>query len=48
MKLLELTKWLLDECDASRKRFFEMRELDATPLFLKKLNRIRMMYTNTS
>ena len=33
MRVLEQTKQLLKECDASIHRFYEMRELDASPDF---------------
>lgn len=33
MTLIEQTKQLIGECDASIERFFKMREMDATPLF---------------
>lgn len=37
MKLLVQTKFLLNECDVSRNRFIQMRELDATPLFFEEV-----------
>ncbi|MED3660665.1 YppE family protein [Ureibacillus sp. FSL K6-8385] len=37
MELLELTKRLLEECDASRNRFLKMRKLDATPNFFEEV-----------
>lgn len=35
--LLEQTKKLLVECEASRNRFYKMRELDATPHFFEEV-----------
>ncbi|NLY79117.1 MAG: YppE family protein [Lysinibacillus sp.] len=37
MKLIKQTKFLIAECDASRDRFFKMRELDATPQFFEEV-----------
>lgn len=37
MELLEMTKKLIEECDASRNRFLKMRELDATPNFFDEV-----------
>ncbi|KGR74174.1 YppE family protein [Ureibacillus sinduriensis] len=37
MQLIELSKKLLNECDASISRFFKQRELDATPLFFEEV-----------
>lgn len=37
MKLIEQTLVLINECDASRERFFKMRELDATPQFFEEV-----------
>nr|WP_106778777.1 YppE family protein [Lysinibacillus timonensis] len=37
MKIIELTKQLILECDASIDRFFKMRELDAAPLFFDEV-----------
>lgn len=36
MQLIEQTKHLIEECDASISRFYRQRELDATPHFLTK------------
>lgn len=37
MSLLELTRKLMEECDASRNRFLKMRELGATPNFFEEV-----------
>lgn len=37
MELLELTKRLMEECDASRNRFLKMRELGAAPRFFEEV-----------
>ncbi|SOC19821.1 uncharacterized protein DUF1798 [Ureibacillus xyleni] len=37
MQLIEQTKQLLIECDASKDRFFQQRELDATPQFFEEV-----------
>ena len=37
MQLIELSKQLLNECDASISRFFKQRELDATPQFFEEV-----------
>ncbi len=37
MNLIEQTKQLIEECDASVNRFFKMREMDATPLFFDEV-----------
>lgn len=37
MQLIELSKKLLNECDASISRFFKQRELDATPRFFEEV-----------
>lgn len=37
MTLIEQTKQLIDECDASVERFFKMRKMDATPLFFEEV-----------
>ncbi|SOC37610.1 YppE family protein [Ureibacillus acetophenoni] len=37
MTLIEQTKQLIEECDASVDRFFKMREMDATPLFFEEV-----------
>lgn len=37
MTLIEQTKQLIGECDASTERFFKMREMDATPLFFDEV-----------
>ena len=37
MQLIELSKQLLNECDASISRFYKQRELDATPRFFEEV-----------
>ncbi|MEL4024671.1 YppE family protein [Lysinibacillus endophyticus] len=37
MQLIEQTKLLLLECDASKDRFFKQRELDASPQFFEEV-----------
>ena len=37
MQLIELSKQLLNECDASISRFYKQRELDATPQFFEEV-----------
>lgn len=37
MTLIDQTKQLIEECDASVNRFFNMREMDATPLFFEEV-----------
>ena len=37
MQLIEQTKLLLLECEASKDRFFKQRELDATPQFFEEV-----------
>lgn len=37
MTLIDQTKQLIEECDASVNRFFNMRELDAAPLFFEEV-----------
>lgn len=37
MQLIELSKQLLNECDASISRFFKQRELDASPQFFEEV-----------
>lgn len=37
MLLIEQSKQLLQECDASINRFFKQRELDASPLFFEEV-----------
>ncbi|RHW39283.1 DUF1798 family protein [Lysinibacillus yapensis] len=37
MQLIELSKRLLNECDASISRFHKQRELDATPQFYEEV-----------
>lgn len=37
MKLIDQTEQLLAECEASKTRFFQMRELDATPHFFEEV-----------
>lgn len=37
MLLIEQTKKLLNECEASTNRFFKMRELDASPHFFEEV-----------
>lgn len=42
MQLIEQTKLLLLECDASKDRFFKQRELDASPQFFEEVNPMQM------
>ncbi len=37
MNLIDQTKQLIEECDASVNRFYKMREMDATPLFFDEV-----------
>lgn len=37
MSLINQTKQLIEECDASVNRFFHMREIDAEPLFFDEV-----------
>ncbi len=37
MQLIEQTKYLIEECDASISRFYKQRELDATPHFFDEV-----------
>jgi hypothetical protein len=37
MQLIDLSKQLLNECDASISRFYKQRELDATPQFFEEV-----------
>lgn len=37
MQLIEQSKQLLDECDASISRFYKQRELDASPQFFEQV-----------
>ncbi|BDH61427.1 hypothetical protein MTP04_15570 [Lysinibacillus sp. PLM2] len=37
MELVKITKQLILECEASINRFYQMREMDATPLFFDEV-----------
>lgn len=44
MELIEQTKQLIYECDASINRFYKQRELDATPQFFEEVKPLQITY----